>query len=246
MCIKSILRLCSTILLTTCIISCTEEINFSSVYEKMVTVNLILENKDTQELTLCYNAIPGAYRYEYIKEADIRLFDNQIEIGHFTYDGWRTWTLDYRPVAGHSYSLSVNIPGHEEITAQTTMPGNVAVQIQRDRASSTTKHSITDRHKFFTQMRAEGPYWIWVMHRNSPRIGIGDIASIEHEDTIGNSIGSNHIALDNFNAEDFLMFSDVMGPTGGRALTTWRFPCSTSQTGTIHISFTMIMELGCS
>ncbi len=210
-----ILRLCGTLLLLAVVaVSCTEEIDFSSALEKKVVVNLILENRDTQELTLCYNSRPGAYRYEYVKEADVRLFDDMTEIGRFGYDGLRTWTLNFRPLAGHTYRLSVNVPGYDEITAVTTMPENVRVQIQRDRWPSTVDHKITDRHKYFTQSEAEDPYWIWVMYRKSPRIGTGETVSIEAGDVIERSIGSDHIALDNFNVEDYLVFSDVYGPVG--------------------------------
>ena len=40
------------------IASCTENIDFSSEFEDKVTVNLILENKETQELTLATTRNP--------------------------------------------------------------------------------------------------------------------------------------------------------------------------------------------
>lgn len=203
------------LLLAVFLFSCTEGIDFSDEYEKKVTVNLILEDKDTQELSLCFNAEPGTYRYTSIKDADVRLFEDGTEVGKFIYQSWRNWTLDYRPKAGHTYSLSVKVPEYEEITAETTMPRNVKVGIQRDRSWDTVTHKITDYRKYFLQKSASDPYWIFVMRRHT----LYDILDqknleIEPEDRLENSIGSDHIALDNFNVEDFLMFTDVAGPAG--------------------------------
>ncbi len=191
------------------VVSCTENIDFSSEFEKKVTVNLILENKDIQELSLCYNAEPGSFRYESISEADVRLYDGENEVGKFIHAIRHTWKLDYTPVAGHTYRLSVKVPGHKEITAETTMPVNVKVKRVQDKQTS------TDYHKSFSQNAPASPYWIFVMIRSSTKpIWTNDIVEIEPDDNIANSIGSDHVAMDNFNADDFLMFTDLIQKTG--------------------------------
>lgn len=185
-------------------VSCTETINFSSEFEKKITANLILENKDIQELSLCYNLEPGGFRYESITEADVRLYDGEKEVGKFIHDVRYTWKLNYTPVAGHTYRLSVKVPGHDEITAETTMPVNVQMKRVHD------KQINTEYHKLFSQKCPAPPYWIFVMTRsNTKPILTKDVVVIEPEDNISHSIGSDHVALDNFNADDFLMFTDL-------------------------------------
>ncbi len=189
------------------IVSCTESIDFSSEFEDKVTVNLILENKETQELTLCHNTEPGYFRYKEITDADVRLFDGEMEVGRFTHERRMTWKLNYKPVAGHSYRLSVKVPGVEEISAETTMPRNV--QMKRFRNDLTT----TDDHKYFSQMEPAPPYWVFVMTRDEfDMILTRDTVRIESGDHLDNYIGSNHFAVDNFNMEDELMFSEFGMP----------------------------------
>lgn len=184
-------------------VSCTETIDFSSEFEKKITANLILENKDIQELSLCYNLEPGGFRYESITEADVRLYDGENEVGKFVHDVRYTWKLGYTPVAGHTYRLSVKVPGHDEITAETTMPANVQMQRVHDKLAN------TDYHKYFSQMKPAPPYWVFVMTRDEFDIILTrDTVKIESEDHLDDYIGSNHFAMDNFNMEDELMFSE--------------------------------------
>lgn len=190
-------------------VSCTETIDFSSEFEKKITVNLILENKDIQELSLCYNAEPGSFRYESITEADVRLYDGENEVGKFIHNVRYRWKLNYIPVAGHTYRLSVKVPGHDEITAETTMPVNVQMKRVHE------KQINTDYHKLFSQKGPASPYWIFVMLRSSTKpILTNDVVVIESEDNISHSIGSDHVAMDNFNADDFLMFTDLNQEAG--------------------------------
>ena len=203
---KAILKGLATLAI---VASCTETIDFSSEFEKEVTVNLILENKYIQELTLCYNAEPGSFRYESITEADVRLYDGENEVGKFTHDVRYTWKLDYTPVAGHTYRLSVKVPGHDEITAETTMPVKVKVKRVRD------KQTTTEYHKLFSQNAPASPYWIFVMLRSRIKpILTKDVVEIEPDDNIAQTIGSDHVAMDNFNADDFLMFTDLKQEAG--------------------------------
>ena len=196
--------LTKSILCLMAVTSCTESIDLSSEFERKVTVNLILENKDSQELTLCYNSKAGDFRYEPIEEADVRLFDGDTEVGRFKHKRFRSWALDYRPVPGHTYRLTVDVPSFERITAQTTMPHNVRIQKYKD------DETTNDRHKSFVQEMPESPYWIFVMlrHTTSMILENNDL-QIEPEDNLSSCLGSNHIALDNFNANDFLMFTDM-------------------------------------
>ncbi len=189
------------------IVSCTEDIDFSSEFEDKVTVNLILENKETQELTLCHNTEPGYFRYEEITDADVRLFDGEMEVGRFTHERRITWKLDYRPRAGHRYRLSVKVPGFEDISAETTMPNNV--QIKRVRNRLTT----TDNHKYFSQTEPAPPFWVFTMTRNEFDVILTrDTVRIESGDLLDDHIGTNHFAVDNFNMGDELMFSEFGMP----------------------------------
>ena len=189
------------------IASCTENIDFSSEFEDKVTVNLILENKETQELTLCHNTEPGYFRYEEITDADVRLFDGETEVGRFTHERRMTWKLNYKPVAGHSYRLLIKVPGINEISAETIMPENV--QMKRFRADQAT----TDNHKYFSQLEPAPPYWVFVMTRDEFDILLTkDTVRIESGDHLDDYIGSNHFAVDNFNMGDELMFSEFGMP----------------------------------
>lgn len=188
--------------------SCTEDIDFSNEFERKVTVNLILENADTQELTLCYNSDPRDYGgYKAITDAEIILLDGETQVGRFEHAGRLKWRLDYRPVSGHTYRLTVNVPGHDEITAETTMPKNVIIQ------ALTNNPGNTDNLKYFIQKESAAPYWVFVMGRDeSDMILNGETVSIKRGDSLEDYVGSNHFAVDHFNMEDALIFSEFGMP----------------------------------
>lgn len=54
--------------------ACTEDLEFSSSFEKKVTVNCLLEDSDVQTMTLTWNTVKGVFKYEYVEEADAMLF----------------------------------------------------------------------------------------------------------------------------------------------------------------------------
>lgn len=171
-------------------------------------MNLILENTNTQELTLCYNSAPGDYgNYKAITEAEIILLDDGTKVGRFAHVSRQKWRLDYRPVAGHTYRLFVNVPGHDEITAETTMPKNVTIK------ALTNNPGNTDNIKYFTQKEPATPYWVFVMARDeSDMILNGEAVGIKRGDSLEDYVGSNHFAVDHFNMEDALIFSEFGTP----------------------------------
>lgn len=67
--------------------ACTEDLEFSSSFEKKVTVNCLLEDSDVQTMTLTWNTVKGVFKYEYVEEADAMLFLEGEEVGRFSYEG---------------------------------------------------------------------------------------------------------------------------------------------------------------
>ena len=121
--------------------ACTEDLEFSSSFEKKVTVNCLLEDSDVQTMTLTWNTVKGVFKYEYMEDADAMLFLDGKEVGRFSYEGKGIWTIEHHPVAGGTYRLEIRVPGEKLISATTTMPAKADVKRKRfDYKSETVKY----------------------------------------------------------------------------------------------------------
>ena len=80
--------------------------------------------QEQQEATVFYSLAEGQVTPEPVTAGALILFDETegMEAGRFTSDGEGKWMLDYLPVPGHAYRLTLQVPGRDEIVARTRVP----------------------------------------------------------------------------------------------------------------------------
>lgn len=119
------------ILLPIFFLSCTREVSLDAEEKPEVVVECVLTNQRPQVLYLSLTEGPDESEIPTIGSAEILLKDltEGEDCGVFSFSEPGKWELDYRPVAEHRYRLEVNIPGHELIWAEQTMPQNISVQV---------------------------------------------------------------------------------------------------------------------
>ncbi len=90
-----------------------------------VVVNCVLQYPhEEQELVLSWTTAPGGSAGAFITEGDVSLYDltSGEEAGSFHYAGDGLWLLPRQLVPGNRYRLSIQIPLHDAIEAETTLP----------------------------------------------------------------------------------------------------------------------------
>lgn len=107
--------------------SCLEDINLDTG-ERVLNVYCILDQGPEQELELSYIAPTGGTVSPAGEGVVISLYDNGAPVGQFSRISKTKWNLDYTPKGGHTYRLEVNVPGEEQLTAETTFPPVSALQ----------------------------------------------------------------------------------------------------------------------
>ena len=101
--------------------SCLEDIDLDTG-EQILYVYCILGQGPEQELELSYCAPTGGTSSPVGEGVVISLYDNGAPVGDFTRVSETKWGLDFSPEGGHTYRLEVNVPGEEQLTAETTFP----------------------------------------------------------------------------------------------------------------------------
>ncbi len=124
-------RFLAAILLPALSPSCTRDVSLDAEEDPEVVVECVLANQRPQVLYLSLTKGPYESEISTIDLAEILLKDLTVGVdcGVFSLSEPGKWELDYRPVAEHRYRLEVNIPGHELIWAEQTMPQNISVQV---------------------------------------------------------------------------------------------------------------------
>ena len=101
--------------------SCLEDIDLDTG-ERILNVYCILDQGPKQELELSYIAPTGGTSRPIVEDVTITLFEGGTPVGQFTRSDKEKWYLDFSPRSGHTYRLEVNIPGEEQLTAETAFP----------------------------------------------------------------------------------------------------------------------------
>ena len=101
--------------------SCLEDIDLDT-REHILNVYCILGHGPVQELELSYIAPTGGTISPVGEGVVISLYDNGAPVGEFARVSETKWNLDLSPEGGHTYRLEVNVPGEEQLTAETTFP----------------------------------------------------------------------------------------------------------------------------
>ena len=108
-------------LLCSLVTSCLEDINLDTG-ERILNVYCILDQGPEQELELSYIAPTGGTISPAGEGVVISLYDDGALVGEFSKVSETKWNLDFSPEGGHMYRLEVNVPGEEQLTAETTFP----------------------------------------------------------------------------------------------------------------------------
>ena len=110
-----------------CLTSCVRDVVLDAGEDPQVVVECVLKNSDVQELRLNYTKGASKMESEPLTDAVATLTDLtlKMEVGQFKRKEGDLWTLYYSPIPYHDYRLEVQVPGHELIYAEETMPGQL-------------------------------------------------------------------------------------------------------------------------
>ncbi len=187
-------------ILAVCVcVSCVENIDFDDEFQDKIVVNCVLTDNDVQYLDLTHNGPLGSTTFEPVRNAFVTLSSEGEVIGEFKYTGRKErWALEFTPEAGKTYRLTVLIDGFKTITAETTMPETPRV-MKKGRADNTAFR------KWFSQDPMKDTYWVFSLLKTYDD-GMYDATEYDRLDM---TLGTSHPDVDNFNANDRLMFYDT-------------------------------------
>ena len=126
---KRFLILIATLSLV-CLTSCVRDVILDAGENPQVVVDCILSNDDVQELHLCFTKGASRKEAEPLTEVVATLIDltESRTVGQFVKSEEKNlWTLDYSAIPNHYYRLEVQVPGHDLIYAEDTMPESLYV-----------------------------------------------------------------------------------------------------------------------
>lgn len=126
---KRFLTLIAT-LLPVCLTSCVRDVILDAGENPQVVLDCILSNDDVQELHLCFTKGASRKEAEPLTEAVATLIDltESRTVGQFVKSEEKNlWTLDYSAIPNHYYRLEVQVPGHDLIYAEDTMPESLDI-----------------------------------------------------------------------------------------------------------------------
>ena len=192
--------------------ACIKDIDWETDYQKQPVVNCVLCPDEVQTLRLSYNNVAGSniFRdFQPIEHATATLWCNGAAVGTFKDNRYGRYRLDYRPVPGAFYRLEVRLEDGTELSAETSFPKTVSVNLDPDRKGD-------NFCRFFIQEDVRDPYWIFHLNRDEDILYFPP--SVTGDDHLVTKIGTDHPDRDDFNTTGPLMFSDVMGSTKGKTL----------------------------
>jgi hypothetical protein len=115
------------LLITSCIKDM--EITIPDLPEKVVACCLF-NPKDNWELTLSNTKTVNNTNESYIENATVEITSDSGEIISLNYKGKGVYAANSNPEVGETYTLKINIPGYDEITAQSRIPFAASVQVE--------------------------------------------------------------------------------------------------------------------
>ncbi len=165
-----------------------------------IVVNCILTKSSVQTLKLnyCSNLGNGNF-YKEVVEATVKLYNDSIEVGTFTKNGYANWELPYTPLEGKTCRVEVTVPGFAKISATTTMPfvSNVTKLVANDNGTN----------KNIRQYKGSTTCWIFAIISASqfPDSIILEPSAPSEKDKLIDQIATNNPYADKFNQQGNLL-----------------------------------------
>ncbi len=168
--------------------SCVEDVDISMGQEKKVVVNCLLVKDSIQELTLNYSAFELYSDYEPIKEAKATLWSKGDSIGEFKRSENNKWLLKHMPKPYAEYTLKVEVPGRDTISATTIFPRKPYIRRVEANDKENSYGFVKQKHEVF---------WVFA----NPYQGLSEIGMPIKQPVLISPIGSNLLDIDSFNID---------------------------------------------
>lgn len=110
---------------------CVQPVEITPPAEREVFVKCILVNDSVQQVTLLYSGGIDEKRFDPVEDADVFIYSPDHGRIPFLPKGNGVWESEFLPKAGKRYSLNVQIPGRNPITATTHFPEAFSVVPKR-------------------------------------------------------------------------------------------------------------------
>ena len=142
--------------------SCAKEIVMDAREEPVVAVECVLTQQPVQTLRLSFTKSISMSEAPALTEAEAVLIDltEGKTVGSFERQDDGIWTLDYAAVPEHSYRLEVDVPGHETVWAEQTMPNNPIIMM-----NSGESVPYGRGYRCF-DIPGQNHIWLWAMKYN--------------------------------------------------------------------------------
>lgn len=185
--------------------SCVTDIDYTEQSTSIPVINCLLTNDTVQRLSITRSVkMNDSYIFKEIKDAEISLYQGEIELGNFIRISYNNWQLKYTPLSGKTYHIKVILPDGQILTASTEMPKMVQI--------SQNKSIDKFPSKNFFQNSSGSPCWITILNSDSI---LKPYSRPKTKDVARTAIGTNHFLADSFNQNgnllDFLPSSDTPG-----------------------------------
>ncbi len=132
-------------------------------FEKEMVLNAIISTDSTWDVSLSYTqSIFDEQDFELVDDAEVRVL-NLTNGQSFFLDKRRTgnYARELSPVEGHEYQLSVNVPGREELMAQTYVPSVLEVNVFSNLVENVDGSSNIEINIEIEDNPQEENYYVW-------------------------------------------------------------------------------------
>lgn len=140
--------------------SCVTDIDYTQQSASIPVVNCLLTNDTVQRLSISRSVkMNESYIFKEIKDAEIILYQDEIEVGAFTRLSYDNWQLKHTPLSGKIYRLKVVLSDGKILTATTKMPARVQIKQNKSIDKFPSKN--------FFQYSSGSPFWITILQSDS-------------------------------------------------------------------------------
>lgn len=143
-------------LLSICVAGCVDDIESDEFNRKEIVINCLLTDDSIQHLTLTYSNNLGNTTYDEVSNATVSLYDTYGLVGTFTKSSYAEWQLKYTPWYGEKYKLVIEVPGKENVYAETTFPKELLVRRNRE---------FDTENSHFFNIESDNAYWIFAFEK---------------------------------------------------------------------------------